>query len=43
MIESGIKYDADTALRRLFVDAGIDGVFSDFPDICVAWVRNRRR
>jgi len=31
--------DTDTALRILFVDAGIDGLFSDFPDLCVEWLR----
>jgi glycerophosphoryl diester phosphodiesterase len=34
--------DADTLLRMLVVDAGIDGIFSDFPDVCVAWLRGRR-
>lgn len=34
--------DTDTALRILFVEAGIDGLFSDFPDICVAWLRAAR-
>lgn len=31
--------DADTLLRMLVVDAGIDGIFTDFPDVCVAWLR----
>ena len=34
--------DTDTALKILFIDAGIDGLFSDFPDICVAWLRAAR-
>jgi hypothetical protein len=25
----------------LFDDAGIDGLFSDFPDVCVAWLKQR--
>jgi glycerophosphoryl diester phosphodiesterase len=29
----------DTTLRVLFVTAGIDGLFSDFPDVCVRWRR----
>lgn len=35
--------DTDTALRILFLDAGIDGLFSDFPDICVTWLQSARR
>lgn len=34
--------DTDTALRMLFVDAGIDGLFSDFPDLCVTWLHAAR-
>jgi glycerophosphoryl diester phosphodiesterase len=34
--------DPDMALRILFDEAGIDGLFSDFPDICVAWLKNAR-
>ena len=34
--------DADTALRLLFTNAGIDGLFSDFPDVCVAWLKAAR-
>ena len=30
----------DTALRILFDTAGIDGLFSDFPDVCVIWLRD---
>jgi glycerophosphoryl diester phosphodiesterase len=30
---------AEEALQILFVDARIDGLFSDFPDICTAWLR----
>jgi glycerophosphoryl diester phosphodiesterase len=34
----------DAALQRLFHEAGVDGLFSDFPDVCVAWVeRNASR
>jgi len=29
---------ADDALQRLFGDAGVDGLFSDFPDVCVEWL-----
>ena len=29
------------ALALLFDDAGIDGLFSDFPDVCVAWLKRR--
>ena len=32
---------ADDALRMLF-DAGLDGVFTDFPDVVVAWLAARR-
>ncbi|MFM7205042.1 MAG: glycerophosphodiester phosphodiesterase [Planctomycetaceae bacterium] len=35
--------DTDAALRILFDDAGIDGLFSDFPDVCVAWLKANRR
>jgi glycerophosphoryl diester phosphodiesterase len=34
---------ADDALRRLFRDAGVDGLFSDFPDVCVEWLRQPGR
>ena len=30
----------DAALRILFDTAGIDGLFSDFPDVCVVWLRD---
>ena len=29
----------DEALRALFLDAGVDGIFTDFPDVCSAWLR----
>ena len=29
----------DEALRALFLDAGVDGIFTDFPDVCTAWLR----
>jgi len=32
---------ADDALQRLFGDAGVDGLFSDFPDVCVEWLGRR--
>jgi glycerophosphoryl diester phosphodiesterase len=32
---------ADDALRRLFLDAGVDGLFSDFPDVCVRWLERQ--
>ena len=35
--------DADEALRVLFDEAGIDGLFSDFPDLCVAWLKTSHR
>jgi glycerophosphoryl diester phosphodiesterase len=35
--------DADEALRVLFDEAGIDGLFSDFPDLCVAWLKASHR
>ena len=35
--------DADEALRVLFDEAGIDGLFSDFPDVCVAWLKASHR
>jgi glycerophosphoryl diester phosphodiesterase len=31
---------ADTTLHVLFTIAGIDGLFSDFPDVCVRWRRD---
>lgn len=34
--------DATEAALEVLVDAGIDGVFTDFPDAAVAWRRDRR-
>lgn len=33
---------SDAALRFLFAEARIDGVFSDFPDVCLAWLRAQK-
>jgi glycerophosphoryl diester phosphodiesterase len=35
--------DADALLRMLVIDAGVDGLFSDFPDVCVQWLQAARR
>lgn len=29
----------EVALHLLYDDAGVDGLFSDFPDVCVRWLR----
>lgn len=30
--------NADALLTALFTEAGVDGVFTDFPDVCVRWI-----
>ena len=30
---------ADVALHTIFIEADVDGLFSDFPDVCVRWLQ----